>query len=107
MLLISFICLFVLRFSEWLVNQHRDSYASYIGHVNMMLYFSVAENVPMGRLRYKYLEKIVDPCGPPPPPKTEDELVAAANAVTSSTTAATAITAASTIPILSGGSFMQ
>lgn len=92
--------------SEWMVNQHRDSYASYLGHVNMMAYFSVAENVPMGRLRYKYLERIVDPCGAPPPPKTEDELVAAANAITNSTTAATAITAASNIPLVSGGPFM-
>lgn len=60
----------------------------------------------MGRLRYKYLERIVDPCGAPPPPKTEDELVAAANAITNSTTAATAITAASNIPLVSGGPFM-
>lgn len=29
---------------EWLVNQHRDSYCSYMGHFDLLNYFSVAEN---------------------------------------------------------------
>ena len=57
---------------EWLVNQHRDSYASYVRHPNLLAFFSIAENLPMARLRSRYLEKIVDPCGPPPTPQTTE-----------------------------------
>jgi peptidoglycan/LPS O-acetylase OafA/YrhL len=42
--------------SEWLVNQHRDSYASYMGHHNMLLFLSVAENESVGRMRFNMLE---------------------------------------------------
>eukprot|EP00727_Mastigamoeba_balamuthi_P003209 m51a1_g12886 hypothetical protein (101) ;mRNA; f:1216-1693 len=58
---------------EWAVNQHRDSYASFIGHYSLLSYMSVAENVPVGRLRYTFLEKMVDPCGAPPPSMADDE----------------------------------
>ena len=60
--------------SEWLVNQQRDSYASYIGHSNMMSFFAVAENTPVARLRLRYLEKMIDPCGAPPPVPPRDLL---------------------------------
>ena len=43
-------------YSEWAVNQHRDTNASHIGHYDMMVYFSVAENVPIQRVRYNLLQ---------------------------------------------------
>ncbi|ORX83786.1 splicing factor 3B subunit 5/RDS3 complex subunit 10 [Anaeromyces robustus] len=50
---------------EWLQNQHRDSYASYLGHYGLLTYFSVAENESIGRMKFNYLEKMLQPCGPP------------------------------------------
>lgn len=41
---------------EWAVNQHRDTIASYIGHPDMMMYFSVAQNDSIGRTRFQLLE---------------------------------------------------
>ncbi|ORY97385.1 splicing factor 3B subunit 5/RDS3 complex subunit 10 [Syncephalastrum racemosum] len=51
---------------EWVVNQHRDSYASYIGHTSLLSYMSIAENECKARVKHKMLEKMVQPCGPPP-----------------------------------------
>jgi splicing factor 3B subunit 5 len=51
---------------EWAVNQHRDSYASYIGHYPILSYFAISENEPIARVRYNFLEKMIQPCGPPP-----------------------------------------
>ena len=48
---------------EWLQNQHRDSYASYIGHHAMLHYFAIAENESVGRMKYKFLQRMVAPCG--------------------------------------------
>lgn len=42
--------------SDWAVNIHRDSYASYIGHSNMLAYFAVAENESIGRERYNFMQ---------------------------------------------------
>lgn len=50
---------------EWLVNQHRDSYCSYIGHFDLLNYFSVAENESKARVRFNLMEKMLQPCGPP------------------------------------------
>ena len=36
---------------EWATNQHRDTYASYMGHFDMMNYFSIAENESKARIR--------------------------------------------------------
>jgi len=58
--------LFVLSFSEWLTNQHRDSYASYIGHHSLLSYIAIAENAACGRLKFEFLEKMNRPCGVPP-----------------------------------------
>ncbi len=41
---------------EWAVNQHRDTIASYLGHYDMISYFSVAQNESNGRIRYQLLE---------------------------------------------------
>jgi splicing factor 3B subunit 5 len=56
---------------EWAVNQHRDTYASYIGHHSLLAYSAVAENESIGRLKYQYLQKMLSPCGKPP--KKEDD----------------------------------
>jgi len=51
---------------EWLTNQHRDSYSSYLGHFDMLNYFSIAENECKARVRFNLAEKMLCPCGPPP-----------------------------------------
>ena len=38
---------------EWALNMHRDSYASYIGHHNMLSFFSLVENESIGRVKYE------------------------------------------------------
>jgi len=43
-------------FSEWLVNQHRDSAASYIGHYNLLDYFALVENETRARTKFNLLE---------------------------------------------------
>ena len=42
--------------SEWAVNIHRDSYASYVGHHPVLAYFAVAENESIGRERYNFMQ---------------------------------------------------
>ena len=56
---------------EWAVNIHRDSYASYLGHHNLVGFFAVAENESIGRTKYNMLQKMLLPCGVPP--KREEE----------------------------------
>ncbi|KAF5301138.1 hypothetical protein FQR65_LT08968 [Abscondita terminalis] len=56
---------------EWLVNQHRDSCSSYLGHPDLLNYFAVAENEAKARVRFNLMEKMLQPCGPPPD-KPED-----------------------------------
>lgn len=51
---------------EWLTNQHRDSLASYLGHYDLLSYYSIAENEAKARVRFNLLEKMLQPCGPPP-----------------------------------------
>ncbi len=53
--------------SEWVVNHHRDSMASHIGHSDMLAYCAVAEGEAIGRVKHTMLEKMLQPCGPPPP----------------------------------------
>ncbi|KAI8809066.1 splicing factor 3B subunit 5-like protein [Cladochytrium replicatum] len=50
---------------EMIVTQHRDSYASYVGHTSLLSYFAVAQNESVGRARFNMLEKMLQPCGPP------------------------------------------
>lgn len=51
---------------EWVVNQKRDSYASYIGHYPMLSYFALVQNESIGRTRFEFLENMLQPCGPRP-----------------------------------------
>lgn len=51
------LCFFCFDFvSEWLVNQHRDSAASYIGHYNLLDYFALVENETRARTKFNLLE---------------------------------------------------
>mmetsp|Transcript_4785 Transcript_4785/g.7242 ORF Transcript_4785/g.7242 Transcript_4785/m.7242 type:complete len:91 (+) Transcript_4785:85-357(+) len=59
---------------EWLVNQHRDSVASHIGHSDLIDFFSVAQNISQGRVRYELMEKLLQPCGLPPVKDFEEEI---------------------------------
>lgn len=59
---------------EFLTNQHRDTYASHLGHYDQLSYMAVAQNESIGRMRLQFLERMVQPCGPPPT-KDIDKLV--------------------------------
>lgn len=79
---------------------HRDSFASYIGHSGMVLYFALAENEAVGRrgtgaalhlmtpaglfvqllppwrprrVKFNLMQKMLLPCGVPPAKKAEEE----------------------------------
>jgi splicing factor 3B subunit 5 len=51
---------------DWLVNQHRDSISSYIGHPNLTSYFAIAQNLSRERVKTDLLARMIQPCGPPP-----------------------------------------
>ena len=53
--------MFNLPFSEWLVNQHRDSFASYIGHPNLVEFFAIAENESKARVKFNFLQVCMAP----------------------------------------------
>ncbi|XP_064406255.1 splicing factor 3B subunit 5-like [Halichondria panicea] len=57
---------------EWVVNQHRDSLASYIGHPNLTEFFAIAENESKARIKFNCLQKMLQPCGVPPEKPEED-----------------------------------
>ena len=57
---------------EWLVNQHRDSFASYIGHPNLVEFFAIAENESKARVKFNFLQKMLQPCGLPSEKEEED-----------------------------------
>ncbi|CCJ31264.1 unnamed protein product [Pneumocystis jirovecii] len=50
---------------EWLANQHRDTYASCIGHPSLLNFFAVASNDSVERVRLCMIEKMILPCGLP------------------------------------------
>ena len=51
---------------EWMTNQHRDTYASFVGHYDLLNYLAVVENESKARLKFNYLKRMIQPCGPPP-----------------------------------------
>jgi len=51
---------------EWAVNQHRDSYASYISHSALLDYFSIAQGQTRQRVRHQMIHKMIRPCGENP-----------------------------------------
>jgi splicing factor 3B subunit 5 len=54
---------------EFLVNQHRDTLASHVGHYDQLSYMAVARNESIGRMKLEFLAKMIQPCGPPPSEK--------------------------------------
>mmetsp|Transcript_13481 Transcript_13481/g.25726 ORF Transcript_13481/g.25726 Transcript_13481/m.25726 type:complete len:94 (+) Transcript_13481:68-349(+) len=58
---------------EWVVNHHRDSAASYIGHHHMLLMFGIAENESAARIKYQLLQQMVAPCGKEPKGADDEE----------------------------------
>jgi splicing factor 3B subunit 5 len=46
---------------EWATNQHRDSCVSFVGHSDLLSYFSIAENKSVERKRVELLEKMIQP----------------------------------------------
>lgn len=51
---------------EWLTNQHRDSYSSYLGHPDLLNFLALCENESKARIRFNLMENMLQPCGPPP-----------------------------------------
>ena len=49
--------------SEWLVNQHRDSFASFIGHHDMVSYFALVENESKARIKFNLMQVKCLLCG--------------------------------------------
>ncbi|VDK70284.1 unnamed protein product [Litomosoides sigmodontis] len=58
---------------EWLVNQHRDTYASMIGHPDHLSLIAVCENESRARVRFNLLNQMIAPCGPPPEKSALDD----------------------------------
>uniref|UniRef100_A0A5S6QQA2 Splicing factor 3B subunit 5 n=1 Tax=Trichuris muris TaxID=70415 RepID=A0A5S6QQA2_TRIMR len=58
---------------EWLTNQHRDTYASFIGHPDVLSFMAVVENETRARMRFTFLQRMIQPCGPPPERTDETE----------------------------------
>ena len=46
---------------EWLSNQHRDSYASYVGHFDLLNHIAIAENESKARVRFNFMERMLQP----------------------------------------------
>ena len=47
--------------SDWAVNQHRDSYASYISHSDLLDYFSIAQGQTRARMKLQFYH-VSSPC---------------------------------------------
>lgn len=56
---------------EWLTNQHRDTFASILGHPDLLNFMAICENETKARIRFNMVEKMLQPCGPRPE-KAED-----------------------------------
>lgn len=61
-----------IRPHDFMVNVHRDTYCTYLGRSDMISYFGLVEGEAKCRIRFNFLKKTIQPCGPPP--KTTDEL---------------------------------
>ena len=51
---------------EWAAQHHRDTFASMLGHADLLAYAAAAENVAVGRVRHTLLERMLQPVGPRP-----------------------------------------
>lgn len=59
---------------EWLTNQHRDTYASMIGHPDHLSFIALCDNETRARAKYNMLCRMVQPCGPPPEKSPLEEI---------------------------------
>jgi len=60
---------------DWMTSQHRDTYASHMGHYDQMVYLSTAQNQSIARTHFDMMQKMIEPCGPPPPTKNIDKIL--------------------------------
>lgn len=51
---------------ELMVNQHRDTYCTYLSRKDIYSYFAAAEGESGIRTKINYKTKLKQPCGPPP-----------------------------------------
>ncbi|KAM0746559.1 splicing factor 3B, subunit 5 [Meredithblackwellia eburnea MCA 4105] len=51
---------------EWLTHQHRDTYASIIGHSSLLSYTAISDGESTARVKFELTERMLQPCGPPP-----------------------------------------
>lgn len=58
---------------ELMVNIHRDTYSTYLGRPDMISYFGLAEGEARCRVRFNFLRKMIQPCGPPPKQQSADD----------------------------------
>ena len=58
---------------DWVVQHHRDSISTAVGHADMLDFFAAGENEAPGRIRFSMLERLLQPCGPPPKLEAEEE----------------------------------
>lgn len=50
---------------EWVTNQHRDSFSSYMAHFDLLNFIAIGENETKSRVRFNLMERMLQPCGPP------------------------------------------
>lgn len=55
----QYLFIYYVNYSEFAVNHHRDTIASHMGHIDMLYYFALAENVPVERCRYELFEVLL------------------------------------------------
>jgi len=48
---------------EFITNIHRDTLASHVSCHSRLLYFALAENVSVARIRARLLDRMAEPCG--------------------------------------------
>lgn len=58
---------------EFVTNIQRDSLASHVGHYSRLSFMAAVENESIAKTRIRFLERMVQPCGPPPK-KADSEL---------------------------------
>ena len=51
---------------EWITEMARNTLAPHVAHRSRLMYFSIAENESVERMRFEFLNKMIQPCGPPP-----------------------------------------
>ncbi|GHJ87545.1 hypothetical protein NliqN6_3947 [Naganishia liquefaciens] len=57
---------------EWATHQGRDTYASIVGHPQLLSYLALADNECTARTRFEMTERMIQPCGPPPKPADDE-----------------------------------